>query len=374
MKEFNTSLKERLSSFDPLLLIFTSLLSILSLLTIYGIRDASGVSMGNFFMQLAASAVGSVLALAISTVDYEVIVRRLWVPVAVAEIAVLTLTLVFGTAEGANKSWLFLGGFGIQPSEFAKLSFIITFAKHLDLVGNRINRPLPLLTLVLHAGLVIGLILLSGDLGVALVFVGITAIMLFGAGLNLFYFLGAAAAAVIAFPYIWPHLREDQQLRIIYGFNPEGDPLGKGMQPLLGRECIARGGLFGNGLNGGSVYKRLYACENDFAFSSLCEKFGVLCGILTIGLLAALIVRVLYVGFKSRKKTGSLICIGIAGMLMLQTAENVGMCLARLPVIGITLPFISYGGSSVTSVYLMIGFVHSIWAHRVKYFHEREER
>jgi len=374
MKAFNTSLKERLSSFDPLLLIFTAVLSTMSLLTLYGIRDAPGVSIGNFRMQLAASAVGLILSLVISGIDYETIVNRLWIPIIVIEIAVLALTLIFGTAEGANKSWLFIGKFGIQPSEFAKLSYIITFSKHIDIVGKRINRPLPLLTLVAHAGIVIGLILLSGDLGVGLVFIGLTAIMLYGAGLNLLYFAAAAGAAVLAFPYVWPHLREDQQLRIIYGFNPEGDPLGKGMQPLLGRSCISNGGLFGQGLNGGEYYRRLYACENDFAFSSLCEKFGVAAGILTVLLLAALIVRVFYVGFKSRKKTGSLICVGIAGMLMIQTLENIGMCLARLPVIGVTLPFISYGGSSVTSAYLMIGFVHSIWAHRVKYFHEREER
>ncbi len=359
---------------DPLLLSCTTLLSFLSLLTIWGIRDAPGVTVGNFRMQLAATLVGIALSLLISAIDYEFIVNRLWIFIAVAEIGVLTLTLLFGTAEGANKSWLFIGGFGVQPSEFAKLSFIITFAKHIDLVGDRINKPLPLLTLLLHAGLVTGLILLSGDLGVALVFVAITAVMLYGAGLNLFWFLGAAAAGVLALPYVWPHLREDQQLRIIYGFNPEGDPLGKGMQPLIGRECIANGGLFGHGLGGGEVYKRLYACENDFAFSSLCEKFGVMTGILVIFLLVAVIARTLWIGHQSRKNTGSLICVGIAGMLIIQVAENVGMCLARLPVIGVTLPFISYGGSSVTAVYLMMGFVHSIWTHRIKYYQEREER
>ena len=339
----------------------------------YSIRDAYTVSgLGNLKMQLAATLVGIVCMLLISTLDYEIIVNKLWIPMLIAEICVLGITLVFGVAEGANKSWLSIGVFNVQPSEFAKITYIITFSKHIDYVKTKINRVLPLLSLLAHAGIIIGLILLSGDLGVALVYAGFTLIMLYGAGLSIFYFIGAAACGVLALPYIWPHLREDQQLRIIYGFHPEKDPLDKGMQALMGKSAISSGGIFGNGINGGSVYKSLYACENDFAFSSLCEKFGIAGGIAVLLLLCIVVVRILRIASSARKDTGTLICIGVAGAIIIQTAENIGMTLALLPVIGITLPFISYGGSSVFSMYLMMGMVHSIHAHRVKYFFERE--
>lgn len=351
----------------------TSVLSILSILLMYGIRDANTVSgLGLLKMQLAATVVGFICMLFISTLDYVEVVNKLWIPFLIGEIALLGLTLVFGLAQGENRSWLNIGPVRIQPSEFVKLTYIITFSKHLDLVKHKINRLVPLLTLAAHAGIVIGLILLSGDLGVALVYVGFTLVMLYEAGLSIFYFLGGIGAAVLALPYVWPHLREDQRLRIIYGFSPEKDPLDKGMQPLLGRTCVSNGGWFGNGVSGGSYYKNLYACENDFAFSSLCEKFGIIGGISVLLLLCILVIRLFSTAISSRKDTGAFICIGIAGTIIVQTAENVGMCLALLPVVGITLPFISYGGSSIFSMYLMMGVAHSIHAHKVKYFFERE--
>ncbi|MBO4322359.1 MAG: FtsW/RodA/SpoVE family cell cycle protein [Clostridia bacterium] len=375
MKAFTMRFADRLKRFDICLAACAFFLTAVSLLMLFGIRDApmtSGIRL--LKMQAAASAVGFVLMILMTVLDYEEVVNRLWIPLLVFQLLILGVTLIYGTAEGANKSWLFIGGFGIQPSEFVKISFIITFSKHLDLVKGRINRFVPLMGLLFHAGGVIGLILLSGDLGVALVYVGIFLVMLYSAGLHIFYFIGAAVASCIAIPYLWPHLREDQQKRIIYGFNPEGDPLGKGMQPLLGRKAISEGGFFGKGLNGGGVYKTLYACENDFAFSSVCEKFGIVTGLLVIAALVAIVARCLIIAKTSRKDTGSLICIGVAACIIIQSVENIGMCLARLPVIGITLPFISYGGSSCLSTYLMLGMVHSVKAHRVKYFFERDKR
>ncbi len=366
---------EKLRRFDPCLLICTTVLSALSLLTLYGIRDAplaGGISL--LKTQAVAAAIGTVGAILIATLDYEEVTNKLWIPALVFQLLILAVTLIYGTAEGANKSWIIIGPIHIQPSEFVKISFIMTFSKHLDLVKDRINRPLPLFGLFCHAGGVIGMILLSGDLGVALVYIGIMLVMLYCAGLHIFYFIGGGLAAFALVPYLWPHLREDQQRRIIYGFNPEGDPLGKGMQPLLGRSCIQNGGLFGRGINGGEVYKTLYACENDFAFSSLCEKFGIIAGIGVISALVAITVRCFMIARTSRKDTGSLICVGVAAAVIIQTSENIGMCLAMLPVIGITLPFISYGGSSMLAMHIMMGMVHSVKAHRVKYFFERDTR
>lgn len=363
-------LKDRLKQFDICLLICTSVLSAMSILLMYSIADKTGTSL--LKMQAAATFAGVCVMIFLSTVDYQEVVNKLWIPFLIAEIGLLGITLLYGVAEGTNQSWLYIGSISIQPSEFVKGTFIVTFSKHLDLVKNKINHPLSLLGLGLHAGTIIGLILLSGDLGVALVYCGIVALMLFCAGLSLFYFLGAGVLLFVALPYAWDFLADYQRYRIIYGFDPESDPEGYGYQALMGRDALANGGFFGNGIHGGEYYKDLYACENDFAFSTLCEKFGLIAGAIVLICLAIVVIRVFAIARTSRKDSGAFICIGVAAAIVVQTIENVGMCLAMLPVIGITLPFISYGGSSTLAMYLLLGMVHSVKTHRVKYNFERE--
>jgi rod shape determining protein RodA len=375
MKEFNTTFREKLKKVDPCLLICTSILSLASILLMIGLRDASeiGNSTRIIVMQSTTTVIGILAAFFISTLDYQEIVNKLYIPFFIVQIGLLGITLLYGTAEGSNQSWLYIGSIGIQPSEFVKATFIVTFSKHIDIVKKKINHPLSLLGLLAHAGLVIGLILLSGDLGVALVYCGLVLIMLFCSGISLFYLLGGFAFLFIAVPYVWPHLNSYQQDRILFGFTPEADPQGYGFQALLGQKCVANGGFFGQGLNGGEYYKTLFACENDFAFSTLCEKFGMFGGLIVIVTLTVLVVRIFMIARSARKDSGAYLCIGVAAIITVQTIENIGMSLAMLPVVGITLPFISYGGSSTLAMYIMIGMVHSVHAHRVKYFFEREE-
>lgn len=366
IKSISPSFRDKLPRPDLTVCVCAVILSIYSLLMLYGIRETMTLKL--FRMQLLTSGVGIAAMLIITSINYEWIARRLWLVMMIGQIVVLAATLIYGKAKGENQSWLKLGGITLQPSEFVKFSFILTFSVHLDRVKDRINSPLALLGLAAHAGVVVGLILLSGDLGVALVYIGIIAIMLYCCGLSVFYFLGAALALFIAIPTIWPFLRADQQERIIYGFNPEGDPLGKGMQPLRGRAAVAAGGFFGKGIDGGTVWRTLYARENDFAFSTLCEKFGMFGGIIVIVALVVLVVRVFIIARGAQKDLGAFICVGVAAALTIQTIENIGMCLAMLPVIGITLPFISYGGSATLSMYMLMGLVQSVRMHKKKYF------
>ena len=148
------------------------------------------------------------------------------------------------------------------------------------------------------------------------------------------------------------------------GFNPSLDPNDKGWQPLLSKQCIENGGLFGVGLHGGGDYEALTASHTDFILATVCEKFGFVGGFLVIATLAVLVMRVLWIGRQASHDYGMLISVGVAGVLIAQTLENVGMCLAILPVVGITLPFLSCGGSSVLATYILVGMVHSVKAHR----------
>ena len=363
-------IKNCIKSIDPILFICTVLLSLISIVTIFGAVDNFGTR--KLIMQVAMTVAGMIATLVIANIDYHDIVDKLWLYLLGVSALLLVITLVFGSSgenmETSNMSWLKIPGIGImiQPSEFVKIAMVCTYAKHISLVGDKINKPKSLLGLALHAGLIVGLILVSGDLGVALVYMGFLLIMLYVAGLSGFYFLGGAILIVIAFPIIWENLALYQQERIIVGFNPELDPMGKGMQPLLSKQCISNGGFFGIGLMGKGDYEVLPASHTDFIFATVCEKFGILGGALVIALLLVMVIRILIIARSCGKDYGSLICVGVAAIVIVQTIENIGMCLAMLPVVGLTLPFLSCGGSSVLATYVLLSLVHSIKGHKPK--------
>ncbi len=368
MEKLKMFLHDAVRRVDPILLICTTLLSVISLVTVYGAVDNFGMS--KLKMQFAMAVMGFILTFVVANLDYHVIVDRLWLPFLIISVALLGLTLLVGdtgaTSETANRSWLTIPvvGIAIQPSEFVKITFICTFAKHLSLVQGSINRPKTLLLLGVHALLIVGLILLSGDLGVALVYMALILILLFCAGLHWGYFAGVGALLAVSFPFLWDFLAAYQQDRIVVGFNPELDPLDKGWQPLLSRQCIENGGLLGVGLQNGGDYEYLAASHTDFILATICEKFGFLGGLLVIGILATLVARTLWIAKEASHDCGMYIAVGVAAVLIAQTLENVGMCLAILPTIGITLPFLSCGGSSMLASFILIGMVHSVGAHK----------
>lgn len=353
---------------DWVLLLCTTVLSVISLVTVYGAVDNFGMS--KLKMQFAMTVLGVILTFIIANLDYHVIVDRLWMFMLIFSVGLLGLTLVAGDTgagmETANKSWLTIPviGIAIQPSEFVKITFICTFAKHLHTVRASINKLKTLLLLGAHALLIVGLILVSGDLGVALVYMALVLIMLFCAGLHWGYFAGVGGAVAVAFPFLWDFLATYQQDRIVVGFNPELDPKDKGWQPLLSKQCIENGGLFGVGWQSGGDYEELTASHTDFILATVCEKFGFLGGLLVIATLAALVMRILWIGRQASHDYGMLIAVGVAAVIIAQTLENVGMCLAILPVVGITLPFLSCGGSSLLATYLLVGMVHSVKSHK----------
>lgn len=378
MREFSVSFREKLKTTDKLVIICVSGMIFLSILTLLGGYLAGGcskLSSTRVFTQAFSAIIGFVLMLALAFTDYDLVIAKFSKAIFVFMIGFLIILVLFGKGDMGNKNWIKIRGipFNIQPSEFCKPLFIITFSKHIDSLKRSINHPLSILQLMVHAGLVLGLLALTKDLGTILVYCAMTAFMLFTAGLSAWYFIAVAAVCVIAFPTIWPHLATYQQERIRCGFNPELDPVKYGYQALKSRAAIASGGFFGSGFAGGSVYKTLPACQSDFLFAVLGEKFGFLGCIFYIGLMTALIIRILYIARKARKNYASTICVGVAAMFLVQSAENIGMCLAFLPVIGITLPFFSYGGSSVLSSFISVGIVLSIYSHKKKYYFEREE-
>ena len=371
MREFSISNREKFRRIDPVILFCVLGMNILSIITLASAADAYGTWYVK--VQTFASVVSFMVMLVITFIDYDALFQKLKYAFFAASIILIIIVKIWDTGSNGNENWISIGNVSIQPTELVKVTFMITFALHLDRVKDKINHPLSILQLALHAGLIIGMVLWQGDLGMALVYIAIMAFMLFGAGVSLWYFAGVAGALLAVSPLAWSFLTEKQQMRIIAGFNPELDPLGAGWHALRSRDAIIAGGFRGAGFSGGTQYANLWGGQSDFLFSVLAEKFGFLGTLIYIVLIVTLIIRILFLARQTRKKYAAFLCVGIAGMLIAQAVENIGMCLALLPVVGITLPFFSYGASSILSMYICVGILQSICTHNKKYYFEREK-
>lgn len=372
MKEFSITNREKLRRIDPVILFCVLGMNIMSIVTLAAAADKFGTWYVK--VQSLVSVIGIVVMFMLTFVDYDAVMQKFkWAFLAVSVILILWVKL-FGTGSLGNENWITIPktNISIQPTEFVKITFMISFAMHLSALKEKINHPLSVLQLGAHAMLIIGLVLWQGDTGMALVYIMIAAFMLFGAGVSLWYFAGIIGAGIAASPLIWSILSERQQQRILFGFNPDLDPLDGGWNAIASRTCIISGGFRGAGFSGGSKYKLLFAGQSDFCFAVLAEKFGFIGTFLYVVLMVVLVLRILWIARNARKNYASYLCIGIAGMFITQAIENIGMCLALLPVVGITLPFLSYGSSSMLTVYICVGLVQSVCAHNQKYYFERE--
>lgn len=372
MKEYSVTTAEKIRRIDPVILFCVLGMNIMSLITLASAAD----SLGTWYLKIQSivSAFGFGLMIVIAFIDYDALITKLKYALPILSLGMIILVKLYGSGSLGNLNWITIPGtnISIQPTEFVKITFIVSFALHLAWVRDKINHPLYILGLAAHGGIMLVLVLWTGDLGMTLIYFAIIAFMLFGAGVSMWYFAGVGAAGLIASPIIWSHLSTMQQNRILFGFNPDLDPLDKGWNAIASRNCIISGGFRGAGFSGGTRYKSLFAAQSDFCYAVLAEKFGFIGAIAYLVLMTVLILRILWIARNTRKRYASFLCVGIAGMLIAQTLENVGMCLALLPVVGITLPFLSYGASSLMSAYICIGIVQSICAHSKKYYFERE--
>ncbi|MBQ2602020.1 MAG: FtsW/RodA/SpoVE family cell cycle protein [Oscillospiraceae bacterium] len=350
----------------------TLLLGLCIAATVYGIvlirTSTAYLSSSNAAsVQILALFIGIALYFVFSLIDIDILADN-WKLLFAAGIGMLGL-LVFAQEEGGNRAWLRFMGIGIQPAEIVKIFFIVIIAKLIVSFSNE-RRLDHILSLGAMTGILLiyfGMILvLSSDLGSGLVYLFIFIAMLFAGGLKIYWFLIAFAGFAIVSPYIWnSFLSDNQKNRIIAVFDPKSvDPTGLGItwQVNQSKAAIASGGVFGQGLGqgqmtqSGSVPKQ----RTDFIFSAAGEELGFVGCLAIVVLLVAIIVRCVYVGYKSQSKLGALISVGVAAMLTFQTFENLGMCLGVAPVVGLTLPFFSSGGSSVVTSFACMGIISGI--------------
>ena len=319
---------------------------------------------------IIAVALGVICALIISLVDYEAL-ARLWPLIAVACVGLMVSLFFIGDApEGRSDaiSWIKLGSFYFQPSELLKIGFMITFAVHLDSVKHDINKLKNVIFLGMHAFVAIALVILTGDLGSALVFIAMTIGMLFAAGLYIRYFVFGAGVIALAAPILWFEFFSDfQKQRFMAIYSP--DSLTEAtyeeviFQQQQGVNAIGSGKFFGQGLFDGTYTQNGLVPEsrNDMIFTVVGEELGLVGALAALLILIFIVIKIIVVGQKAVSFTGKLICTAVAVMIAAHILINIGMCLMLLPVIGITLPFMSAGGSSNLCIYFAIGLVLSIY-------------
>ena len=368
MRRFKAAIKDFYEGSDKLLILLcavTSLFGALMVTSATRFELSEGYFSRDALVMLIAIAVGTVIALVISFVDSDWI-AKMWPLIGVFCILLMVVTLVFGVAPDArpdSRCWLQLDGFYFQSSELVKVGFIITFAMHIELVKDNINKIKNVILLGIHALVPTLLVIKSGDMGSALIFLLIAVGMLFFAGLHRGYFAAGIAGVAAISPLVWMYVFSDYQKdRFLCLIRPEDYPT-EIYQQQNGMAALGSGGLTGEGLFKGSFTQNgvVPEAENDMIFTVIGEELGFIGCIAAILLLCFIVIRIGWDGKNARDFGTQLMCCGVAVMIASQMLINIGMCLMIMPVIGITLPFFSAGGSSTLCLYAAIGLVLSIY-------------
>lgn len=429
-------------TFDALLLAVTLALVTIGLLFIYssGVTSTGENVSREWLRQIFWAGSGLALLLVIAGVDYR-LARNAGMYAYFALIALLLLTLLFGRVVNGAKSWIGIGQFGVQPSEFAKIATVLLLARYLESQGSSVRRFSHFAVAFAVALLPFGLVLLQPDLGTAVVFIPIFLAMAFVAGADARYvaFILLAGLLLIVLTVLpaWEHyihgqevpvlavlrdarllrlvltagtiililaiagnlfthrryfywiafvslafvgalggsvvgrmvLKDYQLMRLIVFMDPYVDPLGAGWNIIQSVTAVGSGGIVGKGWLEGTQSHLEYLPQQstDFIFSILSEEWGFLGGLAVFTLFAVILVRGIVIATHAKDRFGSLTAVGILTMLFFHFVVNVGMAIGVMPITGIPLFFLSYGGSSLWTALIGVGLLMSIYQHRYRY-------
>lgn len=360
---------------DKALLLAVCGVSAFSVLLMYSIvtNGITTKTASMYKMQFLCLCIGTFCALFMSALDYHRF-SKLWflyAPFAIGLTCLTFTSLGYQPVEGVDdKAWIDLGFTTMQPSEILKIAFILTFAVHLDKVKDKLNHIVNVLLLCLHGAVPVGLIALQGDDGTAIIFMFIFLSMIFAAGISWKYILPCIVALPLGIWVLWnkimlPH----QKLRfmVIFTPDPENDPALADIyyQQYRGKLALGSGQLFGNGLFADS-YVSVPEVQNDFILTYVAQCFGFIGCIILIAVLTYICLKILADSRIAKDDLGKYICVGVFAMIFIHCVLNIGMVLVVMPVIGVPLPFISQGGTSMVSMFVCIGLVLSVYSHSEK--------
>ena len=354
-----------LDSFDrfkriPLSLIFMILIMLFCGLFVMKLEAISTANSIYFKKQLIRSVIFFLVMLCIAVVDFKLIFNSSYLFYFVALFLLLSVTVLGHTAMGA-KRWLNLGFMKMQPSEIMKIALVLSLARYfhfksVDEVRKFSNLILPAILTILPAVIIIK----QPDLGTAITLLFTALIMFFLSGVRVWKFLASFAFIALSCPIIWKYLLHDyQKKRILIFLNPESDPLGSGYNIIQSKIAIGSGGLWGKGILGSTQAHLDFLPEHrtDFVFSLFAEGFGFIGSFILIILFTILISLSIFFAFRCRHRFGQMLILGLISVFSVNIMTNLGMVTGLLPVVGIPLPFLSYGGSSLATTLILFGII-----------------
>ncbi|MGN1297726.1 MAG: rod shape-determining protein RodA [Clostridia bacterium] len=361
--------KRELKNIEWSLLIVAIILCSVGLVALFSATQESEYD--EFNKQIIWLVVSLIIMVLVMLVDYDLIVKAS--PVFYGIFIILLIAVLFTPPVNGATSWFDIGFFSFQPGEFAKVFVILFLALAIKKMQERnkqdINKPTRLLILMAILGIPILLIAKQPDYGTALAFIVATAMMLITAGIDKKYIIITAILIVVSVPLLYNFvLPEHAKKRIDIFLNPESDPRGAGYNIIQSKLAIGAGGLTGMGVLKGNQTQLgfLYPKTTDFIFAVIGEEMGFVIAGAVIILYVFLITKCLYVAKTAKDEMGALIASGITGIFLFHMVENIGMVMGLLPITGVPLPFISYGGSSLITNFICIGLLLNISSKRQK--------
>ncbi len=364
------SAADHMNLLDKLRLMNWGLVGIIGLLGMAGVAllySAGGKSWEPWAgPQLIRFLIGFGLMLGIALVDIRFWIRTAF-PLYGIMLALLVIVEIMGHVGMGAQRWINLGFFVIQPSELMKLTLVLALAKYfhgLDL--DEIGRPAMLAPPILMILLPVGLVLLQPNLGTAMLLLLASAALFFVAGVRWWKFLLGLLLAGIVLPYAWDHLHDYQKARLMTFVNPDNDPLGTGYNIIQSKIALGSGGLFGKGFGQGTQSQLQFLPEKhtDFIFVVLAEEFGMVGAGLLLFLYFLLLAYGYMIALTSRSQFARLTAFGLTTTFFLYIFVNVAMVTGVIPVVGIPLPLVSYGGTAMMTLLLGCGLLLGISIHR----------
>lgn len=282
-------------------------------------------------------------------------------------LGLLIVVELMGSLQMGAQRWISVGGMNLQPSEIMKMALTLALARYYHgMLAEEVSRPVMLIPPLLLIAMPVVLILLQPNLGTATITAAIGVCILFAAGLYWRYFIAVGLLGLAAVPIAWHFLHDYQKQRVLTFLNPEADPLGAGYNIMQSKIAIGSGGLFGTGFMQGSQSQLDFLPEKhtDFIFTMIAEELGFVGAATVIALYLLLVVLGLATAMRSRSRFGSLLAVGVTAMLLLHITINIGMVMGLLPVVGVPLPLLSYGGTIIFAMMFGFGLLLNSYVHR----------
>lgn len=359
-----------ISDLDKTVLFLVLVIFIIGLFCLYSASYNKSLEFGKSFVlrQLSWMGIGFLILILLLVVDYQRIIDLGYI-LYVTGLIVLFLVLIFGHTRLGAQRWFSIGGFSVQPSEFNKLIYIIMMTSYLGHSRAEIVNIKGLFVPLLLTLPPFILILLQPDLGTALILIPILFSMLFIAGAQVKHLFGLGLCGVVSSPIFWNFLKAYQKKRLLVFLNPNIDPLGAGYTIIQSKIAIGSGGLFGNGWLSGTQNQLNFLPERhtDFIFSVIGEEWGFFGAIILVALYFLILKRGLIIVERTTDIYGKLLGIGIVTMLGFQIFVNISMTIGLMPVVGLPLPLISYGGSSLWTTLIAVALLLNVGMRRTRF-------